>query len=305
MPNYINLIGEYYPSMEAYCAGDPTVYAEVIQLGSPVISQAELDGLTESSPVEPIEVPETPNDADILQFASADNIFHAKSPAAAGISETSHTHTVDDLSNTLISSVGLGEVLVYQGSPAKWQNNTLAEASISAVGHNHTASDITDFNTSVDARVHYKQLIYGTIAKLSGTTSIPDDNTTPTVSEGTQIWTGDITPSSTASLIKVNFSVTLDSNVGGGMGGGTMDIVISVFRDSTCIGTMSNTLSDDYQQQMAINLVDAPSTVAQVTYSARVGRLGIAGTWYLNRLDNERFNNTMQQQAFTLEEVHN
>jgi len=52
-------------------------------------------------------------------------------------------NVLDNLGNVNVSAVAFGEVLVYQGSPAEWQNNTLAEAGISAVGHVHDAADIT------------------------------------------------------------------------------------------------------------------------------------------------------------------
>lgn len=48
MPNYINIIGDNYPSVEAYVApgNDPTVYANIVWVSTP-ISQATLDGLSE------------------------------------------------------------------------------------------------------------------------------------------------------------------------------------------------------------------------------------------------------------------
>jgi len=60
-------------------------------------------------------------------------------------SPTTHNHTLDGLSNTTITTIASGELLKWSGSA--WINNTLAEAGISATGHTHTESDITDLQS--------------------------------------------------------------------------------------------------------------------------------------------------------------
>lgn len=40
--NYIDILGEYFPGVEAYCSGDPTVYANVVWVSTP-IAQVDLD----------------------------------------------------------------------------------------------------------------------------------------------------------------------------------------------------------------------------------------------------------------------
>lgn len=52
------------------------------------------------------------------------------------------------------------------------------------------------------------QHAYGSIPASTGTTAIPFDNTAPTSTEGTQIWTYTFTPISTTSKIVITFSVT-------------------------------------------------------------------------------------------------
>ncbi|KKM05700.1 hypothetical protein LCGC14_1751460, partial [marine sediment metagenome] len=49
---------------------------------------------------------------------------------------------LDDIGDVTITSIATNEVLKWSGSA--WINNTLAEAGISATGHTHTKSDITD-----------------------------------------------------------------------------------------------------------------------------------------------------------------
>lgn len=64
-------------------------------------------------------------DADLLDG------YHASSFAL-----TAHNHSLDGLSNVVITSNTTNEILKWDGS--NWVNNTLAEAGISAVGHSHT-----------------------------------------------------------------------------------------------------------------------------------------------------------------------
>ena len=54
---------------------------------------------------------------------------------------------LSELSDTTITTIASGELLKWNGTA--WINNTLAEAGISATGHTHTASDVTDFDTEV------------------------------------------------------------------------------------------------------------------------------------------------------------
>jgi len=98
---------------------------------------------------------------EILVYQGSPAEWQNNTLAEAGISAVGHTHVmvditdstwisditnepIADLSDVTINAVGSGEVLVYQGSPAEWQNNTLAEAGISAIGHTHVMVDITD-----------------------------------------------------------------------------------------------------------------------------------------------------------------
>jgi len=72
---------------------------------------------------------------------------------AGTVSEGDHNHTLDSLSNLTITANSVGELLKWNGSA--WINNTLAEAGISATGHTHTESDITDLQSySLSTHVH-------------------------------------------------------------------------------------------------------------------------------------------------------
>lgn len=79
---------------------------------------------------------------------------------------------LDGLSDVTIAAVGSGEILVYQGSPAEWQNNTLAEAGISAIGHTHTKSNITDFTESDYVHIAGAETVTGVKSFTASTTKI-------------------------------------------------------------------------------------------------------------------------------------
>lgn len=55
--------------------------------------------------------------------------------AAAG----NHNHTLDGLSNVVISANSDGELLVWDTATSKWINQTLAEAGVASTGHTHAA----------------------------------------------------------------------------------------------------------------------------------------------------------------------
>ena len=64
------------------------------------------------------------------------------------ISDLSHAiATVGSIGDVTITSIASGELLKWNGSA--FINNTLAEAGISATGHGHTESDISDLGTAV------------------------------------------------------------------------------------------------------------------------------------------------------------
>jgi hypothetical protein len=72
--------------------------------------------------------------------------------ALDGKSATTHNHTLDSLSNTTITSVTDGELLVWDTTTSKWINNTLAEAGIQPAGSYLTSYTETDTLASVTAR---------------------------------------------------------------------------------------------------------------------------------------------------------
>lgn len=62
---------------------------------------------------------------------------------------------LEDLDDVILTSVANGQVLVYDGSELVWENRTLTATDVGAAptSHSHPSSQITDFQTSVDARI--------------------------------------------------------------------------------------------------------------------------------------------------------
>ena len=126
------------------------------------------------------------------------------------------------------------------------------------------------------------QLFWGPISGVSGTTKIAKDNTTPLISEGTEIWSQVITPTagSPATTIRARTNFTFSSS------NSALELVIAVFRDSICIGVgVTSTSNNNSGFAVSTSFYDPNSTPeVEHTYSARVGRTGNNGTWYINQI---------------------
>jgi hypothetical protein len=70
--------------------------------------------------------------------------------ALDGKSSVAHTHTIQNLSDTTITSVTNGELLMHNGT--NWLNSTLAEAGIAGASHTHAISDVTGLQTAIDGK---------------------------------------------------------------------------------------------------------------------------------------------------------
>lgn len=113
----------------------------------------------------------------------------------------------------------------------------------------------------------------------STTSSIPDDNTTPQNTEGTEIVTASITPTNASSTLEIEYGVTFAADTAG-------KAYAAMFVDSTAdaIDSMglSNSGSSYVAQATKSFTVSAGSTSAR-TYKLRVGIN--SGTIYINQRD--------------------
>jgi len=191
--------------------------------------------------------------------------------------------------------------------------------------HSTAVSKLTDVNpaiTPLDGHVLYydtinsrwdstklftsgaKQTIqstFGTIGEFTGTTVIAVDAVAPLITDGTQIWTDSFTPSNAASEIKVTTSLAFSvTNASSG-------IVVTIFRDTTCIGVMSDSAANgNSYQTVQFTIKDPGPFIAgtPVTYSARIGKTGGNATWYVNTdSSGNNFGGVLSNNAYTIEEV--
>lgn len=96
------------------------------------------------------------------------------------------------------------------------------------------------------------------------TTNIPEDNSTPLIAEGTELFTATITPSSATSIIRVSGFIY-------GTSGLNINVLAAGFRSSTNIGVsyQFNPASQDIP--VHFQFYDAPGTASTLTYSLRGG----------------------------------
>lgn len=124
------------------------------------------------------------------------------------------------------------------------------------------------------------QYLSDNISQASGTTIIPYDSTTPVSSEGTELWSQSITPSTTTSSIVILFTGMCDT------GTNNRGVTFAVFRGTTCIVAQTSWISTaNRPQAFAIHVRDLPATTSATTYSVRVG-ISSGGTWFVGRGQN-------------------
>lgn len=121
------------------------------------------------------------------------------------------------------------------------------------------------------------------VTPLSGTSLIPYDNSAPLITEGTQIWTTTVTPSSLTS----KFLVTLQTFTASGTA--NRFVQLALFRGTTLISVVSTVCTTtNAAYSIGINATDVPNSAVPVTYSLRVG-ISSNATWQLGRTATANF----------------
>lgn len=96
--------------------------------------------------------------------------------------------------------------------------------------------------------------------------TIPYDNTVPTITEGAAVWSNTITPKSASDtiLVDIGFAVTARS--------GAITVIAAVFRASTCINVQIAEVPATWTLPLRIVTGDHHyATTSAVTYSVRIG----------------------------------
>ena len=112
------------------------------------------------------------------------------------------------------------------------------------------------------------QTTYATNADI--TAQIPGDDTPPLIGEGTEILSQAITLADNTNKVLVEVGIHGSTSTNNG------DIVVAVFRGSTCIQAIRSrcTTADFPMAISAPAILDAPASASAQTYSVRVGPVG-------------------------------
>ncbi len=117
----------------------------------------------------------------------------------------------------------------------------------------------------------------GPIPSTSGTSAVPYDSTEPLITEGTEIWTRTITPSTVSSRFIVECPFTVD------LGTSNRVLIVSIFRDTINLGTaLFYSTGGGRPITLSMKLNDIPNTTSPITFSMRAGVGAGSGTWYIN-----------------------
>lgn len=117
------------------------------------------------------------------------------------------------------------------------------------------------------------ELISGQLAHLSGTTTIPYDDTPPLITEGTEFFTHDITMQTAAGRVVLWFSSIVSVT------NANRIATISVWRDGNLIGVTAIQMpSTNAPVTTTFIVVDSPGVAGTYTYSGRIG-VSAAATW--------------------------
>jgi hypothetical protein len=91
---------------------------------------------------------------DILIYDIVEGRFENSSISGAGISQTTHNHSLsslsskdlNDLDDVVIGTVADKQVISYNNTSSIWWNRSLSDAGISETGHTHDINDLADVN---------------------------------------------------------------------------------------------------------------------------------------------------------------
>ena len=139
------------------------------------------------------------------------------------------------------------------------------------------------------------------VPPISGTSNKADANTSPVITDGTQIWTQTVTPRAATSTFTIDGSFYIDHDTN------NRRIVVAVWRTVGAVRTLVGVsaafiTASDNGGEIAISFFDAPATTSPVTYSLRAFANG-AGTWYVGQGHIAVFNGNLGKQILRLTET--
>lgn len=115
---------------------------------------------------------------------------------------------------------------------------------------------------------------------ITGNSSLPINGTIPLITDGTQLWSRTITPTSSSSIMKIQFMLNTSCYSG-------RQLIAALYRNNTCVATVMNqVVSPKKANLMAMLTHDIPNTTIPITYSVRFGiEAGSNYAWWVNMDD--------------------
>ena len=135
-------------------------------------------------------------------------------------------------------------------------------------------------------------------AVATGTTTIPQDDTIPQNTEGTEFMTLSITPTSATSKLRIDVVVN-------GAGSATNSWIVALFQDSTAnaLAAISyNIAANNVAETAAFTYYMTAGTTSSTTFKVRGGLVG-AGTYTFNGQSSARLLGGVMASSITITEI--
>lgn len=217
-----------------------------------------------------LEVPGIASTGLVVRSAAATYLARSLAAPAAGITISNGDGVAGNPTLALANDLAGLEGLASTGLAARTAADTWAARTLTAgAGVVIANGDGVSGNPTISGFV--LQVLQTTNTANTTCGNIPNDDTVPLVSEGTEILTRAITPASTSSRIKVDVVVW-------GATSGTQGAICALFRGSTCINAMlgPNLGSGGDGRPIMFSYIDSPATASSVTYSVRAGNAAVS-----------------------------
>jgi hypothetical protein len=186
---------------------------------------------------------DTPADNEVLAYDSSSGLWKNQTASEAGLSASDHNHTVDSLSNVVITGTPTdGQALVWDTTTSKWINET-----VSAVTDISSLTDVTISGTIADNEV----LAYDTatsqwINQTTAEAGLLDTSATAQTKAGDLTITGNLTVNGTTTTIN-STAVNVNNQV--------------IFEGSTADGFETTLTSIDPTADRTISLPNESGTL--------------------------------------------
>ena len=185
-----------------------------------------------------------------------------------------------------------GDVLYRDGSGLQ----RLAQGTAGQVLKVNSGATAPEWGTDVGGSI--LQIVQMDIAKASGSTTHPQNDTAPTVSQGTEIGSQAIVMADNTNKVLVSGGIQTMCDTG------SRGVILAIFRGSVNIATWT-TIGHAVRECKVVGFtfLDATSAVGSVTYSVRA-MCGTTGSWFINDEEYaDDFGGTAKS-AITLSEVN-